>query len=156
MVQWKNFDTLTSYKEMMEVEKVNLKEVMSGENGAARVKNYSVKMGAGLAYNYAAKQVDEKVLEVLGKVAKEAELVEKFAELYNGAMINTGEKRLVLHQLTRGQLGNAVVKDGVNKYEFYTEQQNKITAFANASLTNDSFVNVSNVVPDLETNTNNE
>ena len=131
MVNWNNFDTLTSYKEMMEVEKVNLKEVMSGENGAARVKNYSVKMGAGLAYNYAAKQVDDKILEVLGKVAKEAELVEKFAELYNGAMINTGEKRLVLHQLTRGQLGNAVVKDGVNKYEFYTEQQNKITAFAN-------------------------
>ena len=131
MVQWNNFDTLTSYKEMMDVEKVKLQEVMAGENGAERVKKYNVKMGAGLSYNYAAKQVDDKVLEVLANVAKEAELVEKFSELYNGAMINTGEKRLVLHQLTRGQLGNDVVKDGVNKYEFYTEQQNKITAFAN-------------------------
>ena len=27
-------------------------------------------------------------------------------------MINTGENRLVLHQLTRGQLGKAVVADG--------------------------------------------
>ena len=131
MVQWKNFDTLTSYSEMMNVEKVKLQEVMSGDNGAARVKKYNVKMGAGLSYNYAAKQVDENVLEVLAKLAKEAELVEKFEELYNGAIINTGENRRVLHQLTRGQLGNAVVKDGVNKYEFYTEQQNKITAFAN-------------------------
>ena len=61
MVQWKNFDTLTSYNEMMNVEKVKLQEVMAGENGAERVKKYNVKMGAGLSYNYAAKQVDENV-----------------------------------------------------------------------------------------------
>ena len=46
-------------------------------------------------------------------------------------MINTGEKRLVLHQLTRGQLGNDVVADGVNKREFYVAQQKKVADFAN-------------------------
>ena len=130
MVQWKNLDTLASYKEMMDVEKVNLQEVMSGENGANRVKKYSAKMGAGLTYNYAAKQVDDKVLDVLVNLAKEAELVEKFAELYNGAVINTGENRKVLHQLTRGQLGDDVVEDGVNKHDFYLAQQTKIAEFA--------------------------
>ena len=131
MVQWKNLDTLTSFKELAEAKKVNLQEVMSGESGAARVKKYNVKMGAGLSFNYAAKQVDDELLDSLAKFAKEAELVAKFEELYNGAVINTGENRKVLHQLTRGQLGNAVVEDGVDKHDFYVEQQNKITAFAN-------------------------
>ncbi len=35
---------------------------------------------------------------------------------------------MVLHQLTRGQLGNA---DGVDKRAFYVEQQNRIAEFAN-------------------------
>ncbi len=130
MVQWNNLDTLTSYKGLVEAKKVNLQEVMAGENGAARVKKYKVEMGAGLTYNYAAKQVDDELLVKLAEFAKEAELVEKYAELYNGAVINTGENRKVLHQLTRGQLGNDVIEDGVNKYDFYVEQQNKIAEFA--------------------------
>ena len=130
MINWKNFDSLASYKEIADVERVNLAEAMTGENGAERVKNYSVPMAAGLAYNYAAKQVDEKVLAALEKLAEEAQLTEKYKALYNGEIINTGEKRLVLHQLTRGQLGDAVVADDVDKRAFYVEQQNKIADFA--------------------------
>ena len=63
-------------------------------------------------------------------MAEEAQLVEKYEALYNGEMINTGEKRLVLHQLTRGQLGESVVADGVDKRAFYVEQQTKIAEFA--------------------------
>ena len=44
--------------------------------------------------------------------------------------INTGEKRHVLHQLTRGQLKGDVIADGVNKRAFYKEQQDRIAAFA--------------------------
>ncbi len=130
MINWKNFDSLASYKEIADVERVNLAEAMTGENGAERVKNYSVPMAAGLAYNYAAKQVDKKVLAALEKLAEEAQLTEKYKALYNGEVINTGEKRLVLHQLTRGQLGDAVVADDVDKRAFYVEQQNRIADFA--------------------------
>ena len=131
MVAWNNFDTLKSYNDIKSVQPVNLAQVMSGENGAERVKNYNVPMGAGLVYNYAAKQVDESVLSALEGLAKEAQLTEKYEALYNGEVVNTGEKRLVLHQLTRGQLGNAVTADGVDKRTFYVEQQNKIADFAN-------------------------
>lgn len=131
MINWKNFDSLASYKEIADAERVNLAEVMAGENGAERVKKYSVPMAAGMAYNYATKQVDENVLSVLEKLAEEAQLTEKYKALYNGEVINTGEKRLVLHQLTRGQLGDAVVADGVDKRAFYVEQQDKIAEFAN-------------------------
>lgn len=131
MVNWKNLDAYDSYQELEQVDRVNLAEVMAGENGADRVKKYSVPMAEGFAFNYAAKQVDDQVLAVLEKLAKEAQLTEKFAAVYNGEMINTGEKRLVLHHMTRGQLGDAVVADGVDKRAFYVEQQKNIADFAN-------------------------
>ena len=130
MITWNNLDTLASYQELSKAEKVNLAEAMNGENGAERVKNYTVPMAEGLAYNFAAKQVDDNILEILKKLAEEAQLTEKFEALYNGEVINTGEKRLVLHQLTRGQLGNPVVADGVDKRTFYVEQQDRIAEFA--------------------------
>ncbi|MEE1196994.1 MAG: glucose-6-phosphate isomerase [Lachnospiraceae bacterium] len=131
MITWNNLDTLASFQELSNVERVNLAEVMSGENGAERVKNYSVPMAEGLAFNYGAKQVDDKVLSVLAKLAEEAQLTEKFAALYNGEVVNTGEKRRVLHHMTRGQLGEAVEADGVDKRTFYVEQQKKIAELAN-------------------------
>lgn len=131
MVAWKNLDTLTSFEDLAKTERVNLIEAMTGENGAERVKKYSVPMAEGFVYNYAAKQVDEEVLTAMEKLAEEAQLAEKFEALYNGEVVNTGEKRLVLHQLTRGQLGDPVVADGVDKRKFYVEQQNRIAEFAN-------------------------
>ena len=131
MITWKNLDTVDAYQELKEVARVNLAEVMSGENGAERVKKYSVPMAEGLSFNYAAKQVDDAVLAALAKLAEETELTEKFEALYNGEVVNTGEKRLVLHHMTRGQLGDAVVADGGDKRTFYTDQQKKIAVFAN-------------------------
>lgn len=131
MMNWNNLDTLASFKELLDVERVNLAGAMTGENGAERVKNYSVPMAEGLAFNYGARPVDDAVLAALAKLAEEAQLTEKYEALYNGEMINTGEKRLVLHQLTRGQLGEAVIADGVDKRAFYVEQQQKIAEFAN-------------------------
>lgn len=130
MINWKNLDTLTSFEELKQVEKVNLAQVMSGESGTQRVRAYSIPMAEGLTYHYAAKQVDDKVIDALAKLADEAQLAEKFEELYNGAVINTGENRLVLHHLTRGQLGKAVEADGVDKRKFYVEQQERIAEFA--------------------------
>ena len=131
MVTWNNLNTLASFQALSETERVDLVSAMTGENGAERVKNYSIPMAAGLVYNYAAKQVDEKVLDGLVKLAEEAQLGEKFTALYNGEVINTGEKRLVLHHMTRGRLGEAVEADGVDKRAFYVEQQERIAEFAN-------------------------
>ncbi len=131
MITWNNLDTIPAYQELQKVASVNLKEEMTGEKGAERVRKYSVPMAAGLAYNYAAKQVDDEVLEALAKLAEETQLAEKFEALYNGEVINTGEKRKVLHHMTRGQLGEAVVADGVDKRSFYAREQEKIAELAN-------------------------
>ena len=130
MADWKNTDTMSSFKKLQGVKPVDLKTVMSGENGAKRVKNYSIPMAAGMSYNYAAKAVDDEIIEVLKELAGEMNLSGKFEELYNGEVINTGEKRMVLHHLTRGQLGKNVTADGVDKREFYLGEQKKIAEFA--------------------------
>ena len=130
MNQWKNLDELSSWQQTAACGRVDLTKAMAGSEGSERVAKYMAPMAAGLKFSYAAKQVDDGILESLCSLAKEAQLAEKFAELYNGAVINTGEKRLVLHHLTRGQLGGDVIADGKNKRAFYTEQQQKIAEFA--------------------------
>ena len=74
MINWKNMDTLASFKELQEVKAVNLVSAMSGENGADRVKKYSVPMGADMDFNYGARPVDDDILAVLAKFAAEAQL----------------------------------------------------------------------------------
>ena len=131
MISWKNLDELKSYQALCaEPRKVNLREAMQGENGAERVRKYAVPMAEGLSYHYAAKAVDDGTLNALKALAQEAQLTEKYQALYEGEVINTGEKRLVLHQLTRGQLGKDVVADNINKREFYVREQEKAAAFA--------------------------
>ena len=131
MANWKNLDTLKAFDELKNIEKVCLKDVLSGEDGALRVSKYCVPMAEGMAYNFAAKAVNDEILSGLQKLADEQELAQKFQELYNGEIINTGEKRMVLHHLTRGQLGKDVFADGVNKREFYLNEVKKIADFAN-------------------------
>ena len=131
MITWKNMNTLAAYQELQNAQRVDLAAAMSGENGADRVRNYTAPMGAGLNFNYGSRPVDDKILDILAKFAGEAQLTEKFAALYNGEVINTGEKRRVLHHMCRGQLGEAVVADGVDKREFYVGEQKKIADLAN-------------------------
>ena len=129
MIYWNNMDTLQAYKVLQKAKKTNLKKVMSGNNGTNRVKSYSVPIGAGLEFNYGARPVDDDIINKLAELSSEAQLIEKFEALYNGDVINTGENRMVLHHMCRGQLGNKVVSEGVNKRDFYMKQHNKVKDF---------------------------
>ena len=131
MIAWNNMDTLASYRKLLAADKLDLAAAMTGEAGADRVKNYTAAMAEGLTFNYGARPVDDNILTILAEFAAEQQLAEKFQLLYNGDVINTGEKRRVLHHLTRGQLGDAVIADGVDKRDFYAGEQKKIADFAN-------------------------
>lgn len=130
MNQWKNLNEMNAYQKLLHSGKTDLTKAMSGEEGKERVAEYKVPMAAGLIYNFAAKQVNDEVLGILCELAQESQLATKFEELYNGAVINTGENRRVLHHLTRGQLGMKVIVDEKDKRVFYVEQQKKIAEFA--------------------------
>ncbi len=132
MVTWANADKLASWKKLLSLKgMVSVTEELSCAQAADRIAKYSIPMGGNLTYNYAAKQVNEQILKTFAELAEEQQLVEKYQELLNGEIINTGEKRMVLHQLTRGQLGKDVMADGVNKREFYLNEVKRISDFAN-------------------------
>ncbi|MBO5116507.1 MAG: glucose-6-phosphate isomerase, partial [Treponema sp.] len=132
MINWSNSDKLSSWKKLMSLKgMVSVADELSGSNAVNRINEYCIPMGGNLKFNYAAKQVNAQILKTLSELAEEQQLVEKYEALLNGEVINTGEKRMVLHQLTRGQLGNDVMADGVNKREFYINEVKRIADFAN-------------------------
>lgn len=127
MIVWKNLDAAEAYKKLQAVQDaVRLRAVLDKDRVAA----YSAPMACGLRYNYAAKKVDGRVLQLLQELADEQQLVEKYRALLAGEIINTGENRKVLHHLARGQLGADVVFQGKNMRQFYEEQRQKIADFA--------------------------
>ena len=77
-MQWINFDKTESYKKLQEIAKapVDVKTAMAGEGGAERVAKYKVPMSNGLVYSYAAKQVDDTLLDALQGFADEAQLTD--------------------------------------------------------------------------------
>ncbi len=128
---WNNLDALESFKKLLSLKsQVSLKKVLDAQRAAS----FCVKGAAGLHYNYAAKQVNAQILSVMQETADEAQLIEKFKALYEGAVINTGEKRKVMHHMLRGQLGKDVFYETAsgtkNAREFYEAQRSAIADFA--------------------------
>lgn len=127
MAEYNNLDTLSAFKKLQALKgAVKLGQVLNEE----RVRNSTVAMAGGLKYNYACKQVNESILKVFQELSREAQVIEKYKELLDGEVINTGENRKVLHHLTRGQLGNDVMFNGKNLGKFYQEQLERIADFA--------------------------
>lgn len=129
-IQWKNLDNAEAFKKLLTLKgQVSLKKILSAE----RIKSYSIPMPGNLTYNYAAKQVNTQILSILQELADEMQVTEKFQSLYEGEIINTGEKRMVLHHMLRGQLGKKVdYTDSTgtkNALDFYQKQLSAIQTF---------------------------
>ncbi|MBN1647102.1 MAG: glucose-6-phosphate isomerase [Spirochaetales bacterium] len=126
-IGFNNLDTCAAFEKLQKYHPaVSLKTAL----GAERIRKYEALAGAGLHYNYAAKAVDDEIISVLQELADEQQLIAKYRLLLGGAFINTGEKRMVLHQLTRGQQAGEVIHQGKDLRAFYREQQERIYAFA--------------------------
>jgi len=124
---YENLDRTKALKSLLDDKKVSLKDVLTKE----RVNGYSIPAGGGLSYNYAAMPVDGKIIEDMQKLSDEMDLIGKYKAILSGEVMNTGEKRLVLHQLTRGNcLGAKIQADGEDKDEFYKAQLDRIKVFS--------------------------
>jgi glucose-6-phosphate isomerase len=98
---------------------------------ANRVRQCQAPMAGGLCFSWAAKAVDDGAVKLLEALAVEQELITKYKALLDGEVINTGEKRKVLHQLLRGEQGQPVVENGKNIGEFYRKELQRFCDFAN-------------------------
>jgi glucose-6-phosphate isomerase len=99
---------------------------------AGRVQQSQIPMAAGLTYSWAAKAVDGSAMKLFQILADEQELIAKYKALLNGEVINTGEKRKVLHHLTRGEQGQPVIENGKNIGDFYRAELRRFGDFAEA------------------------
>ncbi len=131
MPKYQNLDRCKAYFELLNLPKLEISHALA-ENGPDRLKRYEIPLGAGLTYNYAAKAVGDSVLAKLEELAAEQELIPKYQALLNGEIMNTGENRMVLHQLARGRLGNDVRSEGRSLSEFYQKQNERVSHFAHA------------------------
>ena len=122
---YQNLDATASIGKLQQATRVKLKDVLTAE----RVKAYQTSAGAGVVYNYAAKSVDEPIIDLLQELSQEQELIPKYWDILNGETMNPGENRKVLHHLTRGQLAADVLHNDKNLREFYAEQQQRIAEF---------------------------
>lgn len=125
-MNYTNLDKTKAYAKLQGLSKPSLKDLLTAD----RIKNCSVNAGGGLTYNYSAKAVTEEIIDALGELALEQELIQKYMELLSGARMNTGEDRMVLHQLTRGQSIKPVTENGTDIGKFYAEQKARIADFA--------------------------
>ncbi|MCL2043698.1 MAG: glucose-6-phosphate isomerase [Treponema sp.] len=129
-MHYRNFDTTTAYRQLADYAAAwkgfNFKtDLVDG-----RVRQCQAPMAAGLMFSWAAKAVDDGVIKLLQGLAGEQELIAKYRALLDGEIINTGEKRKVLHQLLRGEQGQPVIENGKNIGEFYRGELQRVYEFA--------------------------
>jgi len=127
-MKYKNFDKTAVYTKLAGCAKnvFNFKT----ELDAKRVGKCIIPMAAGLKYSWAAKAVDDNTVKLLQELADEQELIAKYKVLLDGEIMNTGEKRKVLHQLLRAEQGQPVMEDGKNIGDFYRNELKRFSDFA--------------------------
>jgi len=129
-MKYTNLTSTKSFKELKETFNPKSFPILSTE----RIFGSSIPAGGGLIYNWAAMPIGDTQVAILQVLAEEQKLIDSYARLLAGERMNTGENRLVLHQLTRGRvLGpeTTVYADNEEKGTFYTEQLNAIDEFSN-------------------------
>jgi glucose-6-phosphate isomerase len=125
-LSFENLDQLEAYRRLRDHPEADL----SAELSAERIRQWETPVGGGLTFNYAASLLDDAGLELCSELAREAHLTEKYRALLQGEVMNTGEKRKVLHHLTRGAPEGPVTEKGRDIGAFYREQQERIAEFA--------------------------
>ncbi len=126
-MEYNSLTSAKSYAKLTQDKKADIHSLLTAE----RIGECSIKLGGGLTYNWAAMPVDDNIVKDLQKLADEMEVTDKYRALLSGERMNTGENRLVLHQLTRGAvLSTPVEADGENKEEFYRGELQKIKEFS--------------------------
>jgi len=128
-VSYNNLDTCSAYKGLIDLHRKGSAVAASDHS---RIRDLSCPAGEGLTYYYGPKLLTDGCLDALADLAQEQQLIEKYRALASGEVMNTGEKRMVLHHLLRGEPAGPVVKNGTDYGAFYREQLDHIVEFSDA------------------------
>ncbi len=126
MAQFRNLDECPSFRDLLAQGPADLRVTLTAE----AVESRRADAGGGLTYSWAASDAGDDTIALLARLAGEQELVEKYRLLASGSRMNTGEDRMVLHHLTRGEPAGKVVRDGRDYRAFYEAERLRAAEFA--------------------------
>jgi glucose-6-phosphate isomerase len=134
-MKFTDLDQSAGYRKLQSLSEEGKNFNFASALSAERIKKNSIPIAGGLVYNWAAKQVNDEILDALQGLADEAELVAKYQALLEGEVFNTGENRRVLHHLLRSRDGNShterpVIHNGKDIGGFYRKELERFSAFA--------------------------
>jgi glucose-6-phosphate isomerase len=139
MIRYRNFDETVAYRRLSALAQAGDYRRFDYRRwlDAGRVERFQTPMAGGLRFSWAAKALDQKVLDALRDLAEEQELIAKYRALLEGELMNTGEKRKVLHHLLRSRDGRSltgalVMSEGRDLGDFYRKELERFSAFARA------------------------
>ncbi len=123
-----NLSRTNSFSTLKKLPQVTVSKILT----TPRVSSSQIHLGGDLIYNYSTMPVTKEHIDALCELAKEQEVIPKYRALLSGEIMNPGEKRRVLHHLTRkNPLQGTIVKvDEIDKEEFYAQQLSKVFDFA--------------------------
>jgi glucose-6-phosphate isomerase len=87
---------------------------------------------AGVYLDYSKNRISDETLELLFALAAERGVRERTAAMFRGDVINTTEKRSVLHVALRAPKGSSLIVDGVDVVAQVHEVLDRMNAFADA------------------------
>lgn len=126
MVQFRNLDECPAFRELLGRGPADLRNTLTAEAVEAR----RADAGGGLTFSWAASDAGDDTIALLARLAAEQELVEKYRLLASGFRMNTGEDRMVLHHLTRGEPAGRVSLEGRDYRAFYEGERLRAAEFA--------------------------
>ena len=129
-VKYRNLDECSAFAGLVDLPSVDLRRAFTPERFRTWRNAYDLPNGDWLRFNYAARPVSDEIIAALAALAEEQELIAKYREIASGAVMNTGENRMVLHHLCRGEPCGPVTDENRDYGAFYREQQARISAFA--------------------------
>ncbi|MEI6858564.1 MAG: glucose-6-phosphate isomerase [Shewanella sp.] len=86
----------------------------------------------GLFLDYSKNRANQETLSLLFKLAEEAKLTSKIKAMFDGDVINTTEKRAVLHTALRAKPEQKIILDGTNIVEEVQQTQAKMATLVTA------------------------
>ena len=130
MIRYHDLDKTESFMKLLSLAPRGKNFDFSSKLTGDRVRSCLVPMASGLSYSWAAKPVDDAVLDTLQELSDEQQSIPKYSTLLDGETMNTGEQRKVLHHLLRGRLGKPVVFEGKDLGAFYAGELKRFGDFA--------------------------
>lgn len=126
MINYKNLNENKAFLKLKESRPVDLRTTLTKD----RISKLKIENPSLYSFYFSGIPIQEEALKILQEMAEESQLIDKYKALLKGEVINTGEKRKVLHQLTRGELEGKVEYNGEDMRSFYQEEQKRIFNFS--------------------------